>query len=80
MKERGLRGVQLAIGDRRLGLVEAAREALPEARCRGASRASTQPDLPATGGRAGRRNVSSKVPSGKMKAVANSGKGHARYG
>ena len=32
LKERGLRGVRLVIGDRCLGLVEAAREVLPEAK------------------------------------------------
>ena len=58
LKERGLRGVRLVIGDRCLGLVEAAREVLPEAKIQRCAVHFY-------------RNVLSKVPSGKMKAVAN---------
>ena len=58
LKERGLRGVRLVIGDRCLGLVEAAREVLPKAKIQRCIAHFY-------------RNVSSKVPKNKMKAVAN---------
>ena len=61
MKERGLRGVQLVIGDRCLGLVEAARDVLPDAKIQRCIAHFY-------------RNVSSKVPKNKMKAVANMAK------
>ena len=58
LKERGLRGVRLVIGDRCLGLVEAAREVLPEAKIQRCIAHFY-------------RNVSSKVPKSKLKPVAN---------
>ena len=58
LKERGLGGVRLIIGDRCLGMVEAAHEALPEAKIQRCVAHFY-------------RNVSSKVPHSKMKPVAN---------